>query len=329
MPVTLTFHESQYPSRVAEQLRHGLRRRRLSGKFLYESPAQAQRWLLYHQAFSPSRTEAALLGLYQQALQAALHAIPSDALHYISIGCGGGMKDSLLLKTAKPLYATLCFTPMDISAALVIETMLRLPFTLKASPLVIDLETEPDLLPVLDQQDDGAMGRLFTCFGMLPNFDYLTFLPYIRRFMRPGDRLLLSANLSPTPYPDAVPHILPQYDNPPARTWFIGLLEQLGFAAADLALQIDARALHLDGHVWQIRAAARFLRQVPLTLYNESFTFRRGEWLQLFFSNRFTPQVMPSILTDAGLTVVETFLFDSREEGIYLCSAQVPGAGNE
>ena len=32
MPITLTFHESQYLARVAEQLRHGLRTRRLSMK---------------------------------------------------------------------------------------------------------------------------------------------------------------------------------------------------------------------------------------------------------------------------------------------------------
>ena len=329
MPVTLTFHDSQYPSQVAEQLRRGLRTRRLSSKFLYESPAQAQRWLLYHQAFSPSRTEDALLDLYQKVFQVALHAIPCEALHYISIGCGGGMKDSLLLKAAQPLYATLYFTPMDISASLVIETILRLPFTLKTFPLVIDLEAEPDLQSILEQHDSGATGRLFTCFGMLPNFDYLTFLPYIRRLMRPQDILLLSANLSPTPHPEAVSHILPQYDNPPARDWFMGLLEQLGFSATDIDLQIDAHPLGLDGHVWQVRTAARFLRDVPFTLYGESFTFQRGERLHLFFSNRFTPQVLPSILTDAGFTVDETFLFDSQEEGVYLCSAQIPGAGNE
>ena len=72
MPVTLTVHDSQYPDRVAEQLRRSLRTRQLPGKFLYDSPAQAQRWLAYHQAYTPSRTEPALLHLYQQAFQAAM-----------------------------------------------------------------------------------------------------------------------------------------------------------------------------------------------------------------------------------------------------------------
>ena len=80
MPVTLTVHDSQYPDRVAEQLRRGLRTRKLPGKFLYDSPAQAQRWLAYHQAYSPSRTEPALLTLYQQAFQVALQALSPRAL---------------------------------------------------------------------------------------------------------------------------------------------------------------------------------------------------------------------------------------------------------
>ena len=44
MPVTLTFHESQYPACLAEQVCQGLGARTLPGKLLYESPTQAQRW---------------------------------------------------------------------------------------------------------------------------------------------------------------------------------------------------------------------------------------------------------------------------------------------
>src|SRR4029434_8635857 len=109
MPVTLTVHDSQYPDSVAEQLRRGLRTRKLPGKFLYDSPAQAQRWLAYHQAYSPSRTEPALLALYQQACAAALQALSPSALHYVSLGCGGGNKDALCLQQARPRCASLLF----------------------------------------------------------------------------------------------------------------------------------------------------------------------------------------------------------------------------
>ncbi|HEY7493024.1 MAG TPA: L-histidine N(alpha)-methyltransferase [Candidatus Tectomicrobia bacterium] len=334
MPVTLTFHDSQYPSQVAAQLRQGLRTRRLPGKFLYEAPAQAQRWLAYHQVYSPSRTEPDLLALYQQSCQVALQAVPATSLHYISLGCGGGTKDTLFLQQAVHQRKSVCFTPMDTSAALVVETMLRLQEILPdlpSFPLVVDLEVEPALTAFWEQSEPPATQRLLGCFGMLPNFDYRTFLPYLRRLMRPTDLLLLSANLSPLPYPASNPHIVPQYDNPLARAWFNGLLESLGFSASDVELCIAAQALQPDGHIWQICTDVRFPRQVRLTLYDESFVFHAGDRLRLFFSNRFTPQVMPQVLTEAGLTMVKPFLLASREEGIYLCtaSAEIPCASDK
>src|SRR5437660_6850225 len=112
MPVTLTFHKSQYPAHLAEQVCQGLGARTLPGKFLYASPAQAQRWLAYHQAYSPSRTEPALLVLYQQAFAAALQVLSPSALHYVSLGCGGGNKDALFLQQVRPRCPSLIFTPM-------------------------------------------------------------------------------------------------------------------------------------------------------------------------------------------------------------------------
>jgi uncharacterized SAM-dependent methyltransferase len=323
MPVTLTFHESQYPARLAEQVCQGLGTRKLPGKLLYESPAQAQRWLAYHQAYSPSRTEPALLALYDQAFQAALQALSPSALHYISLGCGGGNKDALFLQQAAPHCPALVFTPMDTSAALVVETMRRIQSalpTLTTAPLVVDLDVEPALTLWLSQHETPAHRRLFACFGMLPNFAYRTFLPYVRSLMRPGDLLLLSANLSPGLYADAVARILPQYDNPLARAWYAGLLDSLGFAASQIQLTVYPCLLQPDGHIWQIRAEAIVQHQMQLTVYNETFHFIPGESIEVFFSNRFTSQVMPQVLDDAGLSLVQTWLFDSQEEAIYLCS---------
>ncbi len=323
MPTTLTFDDSQYPVRVAAQLRHGLRTRHLPMKFLYDSPAQAQRWLAYHQAYSPSRTEADLLALYQQSFQAALHALQPTSLHYISLGCGGGRKDALFLQQAWRQFTHLYFTPTDISAALVLETMVHIQETLPAlpcSPLVLDLEAQPDLTAAFAAHETATSQRLLSCFGMLPNFDYPIFLPYVQRLMRPADRLLISANLSPLPYPDACAHIVPQYDNPLAHAWFAGLLESLGFPMPQVHIAVQAAPLHRDGHIWQIRAFATFEQPVTITVYEESFTCTPDEPLQLFFSTRFTPQVMPRVLADAGLRVIETFLSASQEEGIYLCA---------
>ena len=323
MPMTLTFHESQYPEQVALQCRQGLRARRLPGRLLYDSPAQAQRWLAYHQACSPSRTEPELLALYERSFQAALGALPGRPLHYVSLGCGGGNKDALFVRRALDRGGVLHVSPTDTSAALVLETMIRLQAvlpTLNATPLVVDLATEPDLDPWLAQQEVGGACRVFGCFGIIPNFDHAALLAYLRRLMRPDDLLLLSANLSPDPYGSAAAQrILTQYDNPLAHAWFTGLLDSLGFADADLLLTVQPRPLREDGHVWRIQADACVLQDVKLTLYEESFDFRKEEVLEVFFSNRFTPAALPQILGDAGFNVSETWVLESQEEGIYLC----------
>jgi uncharacterized SAM-dependent methyltransferase len=263
------------------------------------------------------------VALYQQAFGIALHHLTAAPLHYVSLGCGGGTKDLLFLQQAAARHTHLHFTPMDVSPALVVETMLKVQPVfpaLPSFPLVVDLAVAPDLSPLLTHAESPDMQRLFTCFGMLPNFAYQTFLPYVRRLMRPGDMLLLSANLSPLPYPDACPHIVPQYNNPLARLWYTGVLDSLGFAAASYALYVDAVPLHTDGHIWQMRAVAQFLQQVQLQVYDATFSFPDQAQLEIFFSNRFVPQIMPQVLGEAGFTVVDTFLFASQEEGIYLCT---------
>ena len=323
MPMTLTFHETQYPEQVAMQCRQGLRARKLPGRLLYDSPAQAQRWLAYHQAYSPSRTEPELLALYERSFQAAIAALTGQPLHYVSLGCGGGNKDALFVRHALDYGGALHVSPTDTSAALVLETMLRLQGTfpaLSASPLVVDLAAEPDLDSWLAQQEADGARRVFGCFGIIPNFDYAALLSYLRRLLRPDDLLLISANLSPDPYGSAAAQrILPQYDNPLARAWFSGLLDSLGFADADLRLAVRARPLREDGHIWRIQADARVLQDVQLALDEELFDFREGEVLEVFFSNRFTPAALPQVLDDAGFKVGQTWVLDSQEEGIYLC----------
>ena len=323
MPMTLTFHESQYPDQVAMQCRQGLHARKLPGRLLYDSPAQAQRWLAYHQSYSPSRTEPELLVLYERSFQAAITALTGRPLHYVSLGCGGGNKDALFVRHALDHGGALHVSPTDTSAALVLETMLRLQAAVPAfgaSPLVVDLTAEPDLDPWLAQQEADGARRVFGCFGIIPNFDYAALLSYLRRLMRPDDLLLISANLSPGPYGSAAAQrILPQYDNPLARAWFTGLLDNLGFAGADLRLAVQAQPLRDDGHIWRIQADAHVLRDVQLALYEESFDFREGEVLEVFFSNRFTPAALPRVLRDAGFDIRQTWVLDSQEEGIYLC----------
>lgn len=323
MPLKLAFHESQYPAQLAVLCQKSLRDRRLPGRLLYDSPAQAQRWLAYHQEYSPSRTEPELLALYERAFKVTMSSASSKRpLHYVSLGCGGGNKDTLFTRCAHNLGRVLHVSPMDTSPALVLETMLRLEEISPppaASPLVMDLAAEPEIGAWLTEQEAQGACRVFGCFGIIPNFDYVALLAYLKRLMREGDFLLLSANLSPGPCDLAAPRILPQYDNPLARAWFTGLLDSLGFPASDLRLSVTARPLREDGQIWRVQAEVRLLKDMAIRLYEESFDFREGEALEIFFSNRFTTTVMPQILISAGFSLRNSWVLDSQEEGIYLC----------
>src|SRR5262249_16281603 len=141
--------------------------------------------------------------------------------------------------------------------------MLRIQSTLPGlmtAPLVVGLEAEPALTLWLSNHETTASQRLLACFGMLPNFAYRTFLPYVRSLMRPGDMLLLSANLSPGLYVDAVARILPQYDNPFAHAWYTGLLDSLGFTVSQIQLTVRTQLLRPDVHTWHIPPAATMLQ---------------------------------------------------------------------
>ena len=105
-----------------------------------------------------------------------------------------------------------------------------------------------------------------------------------------------------------------------ARAWYTGLLDSLGLATSQIQLTVFPQLLRSDGHIWQIRAEAAVRQPLQCTLYDEMFVFAVGESLEVFFSTRFTPQVMPEVLAEAGLTPLQTFLFESHEEAIYLCA---------
>jgi uncharacterized SAM-dependent methyltransferase len=324
---TLTVHESRSPARRSAALREALQAHRLPGHLLYEGPGQAQRWLALHQAWSPSRTDAALQQLYRGAFTTAVGALGGGPLHGVSLGCGGGRKDADLLDAVPPgARADSHYTPLDASATLVGEAARlvaeRHPGVTQ-HPIEADLAAEPKLLPWLDTQDGGTLPRLFTCFGMIPNFDADSFPRYLASLVRPQDGLLFSANLSPqgftADHTGMVAGILRQYDNPEARAWYRGALEALGIASSDFALSIAATPTTPDGSRWQIAVDATLLRRVRAKTGGVTHPLPVGERLRVFFSNRFTPAAIRAILAQAGLTVSKDWLHTSGEEGIFWC----------
>jgi SAM-dependent methyltransferase len=313
---TVEVHPSQFREQVQRRLLAAVTERRLPARFLYDSPAQAARWLAYHTAWSPSRTEARLLALYDRAFDAALEATSGPALSYVSLGCGGGAKDARLLARAQAQGRRTYPVLTDTSPSLVVEAMLKAP---GARGLVVDLEAEPERAAFIDD----AAPAVVTAFGMVPNLDHARFLRWLARFLGPEDRALVSANLHPRPWPEAAAAVLPQYDNPEARAWYAGGLAELGLIDPEVA--IESRPLAADGGAWRVEVRAESRAPARLRVFDVETDLAAGETFHAFFSNRFTPPAFEAELTSAGLEAEARWLFEGEEEGIWLARARASG----
>ena len=196
------------------------------------------------------------------------------------------------------------YFPLDAGAELVREAAGHVAASLPGvaiHPLAAELGAYPELSGWLAGAGRADAARLFSCLGMAPNFDATELAGYLRGLLRPGDGLLLSANLSPRGMAADERAILAQYDNPTARHWYAGALENLGLAGADFALAVSARALAVDGGSWQIVVEAELLKPAALRYAGAEIAYKKGERLEVFFSNRFTREAFAAVLSWAKL----------------------------
>src|SRR5271167_4783975 len=107
----ITIHESQFPENVRRDLFASLRARKINHKFHYDSVKQTQKWLTLHQIYSPTRNDENCRTIYENAFETAAEKIKSKSVHVIGLGCGGGQKDTRLLKLLQPRGKKIFYTP--------------------------------------------------------------------------------------------------------------------------------------------------------------------------------------------------------------------------
>jgi uncharacterized SAM-dependent methyltransferase len=328
-PLAVEFHPSAFPQALQERLAGSLRSGVLPPRFLYESPAQAARWLAYHQAWSPSRKEGGVIELYRHAFRAAAKAMPSQALVYAGLGCGGGQKDrealAELLVSRGAIGGSVHYVPLDVSPSLVLESALavraRWP-ALPRHPLVADLTADPNLRDWRAGHGLDGIPTLFSAFGLLPNMEPERFTAWLASLLDPGDRLLVSANLSPAGFAADRERILRQYDNAEARAWYGGALREIGVEAGHGVPIVEAENLSGDGSFWCVVVHATPRERVTFHLPDTSAIHEAGTRLRIFHSNRFTFEAARSLLERAGLAVAEAWQDGTGEEGVFLCGRE-------
>lgn len=321
--VSVAIHESQSPENVRRDLLASLRTRQVNHKFHYDSIKQTNKWLALHQVYSPSRNDADCAATYDRAFIETARRIKATRVQVVGLGCGGGQKDTRLLKLLQRSGKAVSYTPSDVSVAMaLVARQTALPVLKEADcvPFVCDLATAADLPEALFSRNPSAGVRLITFFGMIPNFEPAPILKKLTTLLRPNDWLLLSANLAPgRDYTAGVRRVLPQYDNALTREWLLTFLLDLGVERGDgeVRFAIEARL-----SLRRIVARFHFKRARQLKYEGRKFKFRAGDAVRLFFSYRHQPLRIRGYLHALGIPAEAGWVTESGEEGVFLCRRQ-------
>src|SRR5438045_1512272 len=150
----VTIHPSQFPENVRRDLINSLRLRQVNHKFHYDSIKQTRKWLALHDAYSPARRELDCGLTYDRAFEAAANRIAGRQVHLIGLGCGGGQKDTRLLKLLIDADKEVFYTPSDVSVPMVLvarQTALSVISDSNCSPFICDLAVADDLATSIEQ----------------------------------------------------------------------------------------------------------------------------------------------------------------------------------
>lgn len=321
--IPVLVHESQFPGNVRRELLKSLEERRISHKFHYDSVKQTVKWLALHELLSPFRRDPDAARIYDESFSFMARTIPSGRVLVAGIGCGGGQKDTELLRRLHAEGRQAVYVPVDVSTPMVIVAAQTAQTVLGRNdchPVVLDLGMTDDLAVVISSVSGDDAPRLLTFFGMIPNFEPQSVLPRLAAALRQDDWLALSANLSPgEDYRAGTEFVLPQYDNAPTREWLLTLLHDLGFEPDDGTVRFGVENPPEQPDLLRITAHFDLTRGRVIRLDTAEIHFQSGESIRLFYSFRYTPERLRAILAEFGLQVIEARISKSQEEGVFVC----------
>lgn len=315
MGISIHFHPSAYPERLRQDWLESHQRRVVPAHCLYESTGQSQRWLAYARAWAPIHRGRDYQQLYERAYCLAWQTIGNSPFDYLGYGCGDGLKDTNFFGS-RPSSAQLgTLRLMDISSSLLIEAYQRLQL-LKPEAWVVNLASMPDAL--FQRPETPKRALLLSCLGMLPTLGHRHLLPFLTGQLRPGDLLLLSANLSPSSNSTCRQHILTQYDNEPAMQWYAGYLIELGLPRDRFTCRATTQDLEGVEGGFRVQVMAHLKKELSLSLSGTRIDWAVDDSVDLFRSERWTSNGLRMLFQTHGLQCLEALESDDQEEGLYL-----------
>ena len=301
-PDPIWIHPSRQMTAMAELRREALPSGAIPHLFHYERLRQSQLWLEVARKYAPD-----VEATYRQVFQTAREWCGNAPVHLVGLGAGGARKERWLLeKLENPR-----FTPVDVSDSLALQSTQHVrDLTGKPpKPLVADILEFPGLPDWLGEFDSGRK-RLFTAFGLTPNTSPKALLPALRGFLRPGDALLVSANL----FNDET-WVLAEYDNAETRAWLTQTLIDWGIR--EILGEPTFRWGEIDGQR-AIIAESRWLQDCDFPWEGEMFHVKQSRVLRLFFSIRYTVPGFETELAKHDFRVLSAVESGCGREGIWL-----------
>jgi len=291
--------------------------------FHYAGVKQTQLWLEVHRSHAPMFGDPAFEAIYRRIFTDVAADMDGQPLHVIGLGAGGGQKESRLLETLQSAGCARRYTPIDIS----LELALLSAETAKGKsdydivPMAGDLSLLSELPDWLERYPVNEI-RIYTAFGLTPNFLPSWLFPRLHSVLRAQDKLLLSANLAlessssdtDASYRSACAAILPQYDNEETNRWLRQILIDWGIAEYLTPLRFSIESIeNLSAFV----ARSAWREDVSFPWEGEYFQARKGDELRLFFSLRYTPKRLEEVLNRYGLTLGQGYCTPCGREGVW------------
>lgn len=301
----LHVHPSAMPAAVRARRLAALASGRVAPGFLYDSLAQATRWLQVHEAHSPARSDPAVRSLYGE-LGRRLNSHPDVVL---SLGCGGGAKDQDLLAGLWSDGPGGTVMPLDTSPALALQGAAAVEGPgRRVQPWIADLEA-PLFRNELGISDRATLGVF--ALGLAPNFAPDRFFGLLDDLLRPGEFAVISVNTSPEAFGGpSTERIRRQYDNAETRAWLLGGLNELGLSCP--RLRYDAAPT--GPGTWQIRVDAELEGPRSVELLGTSVQLPPS--LRVLESNRVHAEALHDWLGRYGYRAVHTLRAPSDEESV-------------
>lgn len=317
---TVLIHPSFRADALRERRLNSLRSSAIDPGFHYAGVRQADLWLKVHRAHAPGSIDPDFERIYRNLADDVARTLHGRAVHVIGLGPGGGEKEAWVLQALERRGCRLRYTPVDISPELALQSAEAAESSADCStfPVVGDLSMlteQPDWLGASDET------RLYTAFGLTPNFRPSTLFGALRSVLRQQDYLLISANLAPAidddeaDYRRACISIIGQYDNRETREWLREVLIEWGLAPMLSEPVFELGEIEGIGGFF---ANSQWLADARFELDGEEFSVAAGDRLRLFFSLRYTHRRLPDKLSQYGLRIDHGYVASNGQEGVYL-----------